>query len=541
MLNRKARILLIIFFVLGILINIVGMGIASSSSIVRYASDWPLSIDPATGMDVQSVVAYINLFDPLVFLDTEGNAIPHIAKSWDVSSDGSTYTFFLQPGIKFHNGEEILAEDVKFSMDRLLTIGEGCSYIWLEKIKETKVIDKYTVQFDLKETFGPFIKSLYSFYIVNKDLIMANIEKSGMYGDMGDYGKKYVSSNDVGSGPFMIKQYNRAEYLLMEKHPNYFLDISSAPDEFKMIGSTQPVLLKTLMSRRELEMTNRWCSGETLDSLAKIEGVEIASWPGGTVEFIAMNTKKAPLDDVHVRKALAWAFDYDAVVELSSGSVQARGPLASALPGNDPDCFQYYRDLEKAKAELKKSKYYGHFDEYPIECQWFTNPLMQKQAMLIMSNAAEIGLTVNVVETTWALFSAASASIETTPHLHPSLHTPYYAEAGSVLQSRYHSMTTGTSAQSEWLLDPVLDEMIEGALASFDTNERYSKYKEIVTYIIDLCPTIFMIEVPERVAYQADYMKYPAAEGNPISAYQYENCMRFVKVNPEEREKLLKK
>jgi len=541
MLNKKAKILLIILFTVGILIIISSMGIASSPSIVRYSSDWPLSIDPAIGMDVQCVVAYINLFDPLVFLDSKGNAIPHVAKSWDVSSDGFTYTFYLRPGIKFHNGEEITAEDVKFSMDRLLAIGEGCGYIWLGKIQETEVVDKYTVKFVLEETFGPFIKTLYSFYIVNKDLIMANIEKPGMYGDMGDYGKKYVSSNDVGSGPYMIKKYNRAEYLLMEKNPNYFLEISSAPDEFKMIGSTEPVLLQTLMSRRELEMTNRWCADETLESIAKIKGVEIARWPGGTVTYIAMNTKRPPLDDIHVRKALAWAFDYDTAVKLFAGSIQARGPLALDLPGNDPNCFQYHRDLERAKAELKKSKYYGHFDEYPIDCRWNSNIPQEKMAMLIMANASDIGLSVNVTETTWALFSAASSSIETTPQLHSSLHTPYYPEAGSVLQSRYHSITTGTSAQSEWLLDPVLDEMIDDALSTVDENERYSKYKEIVKYIIDLCPTIFVAETPECVAYQAGYMEYPAAKGEPISAYQYENCMRFIKVDNEKREKLLKK
>lgn len=540
MLNKKAKILSIILCILGILISISSIGIAASPSIVRYSSDWPVLIDPSVSSDCQGVTAIVNLFDPLVSADTKGNVIPHVAESWDVSSDGLAYTFYLRPGIKFHDGSELTAEDVKFSMDRMLTIGEGISYLWLENIQETEVIDKYTVAFHMKTIFGPFLVTLPSFYIVNKELIMANIKKPGIYDDMGDYGRGYAIDHDVGSGPYILKDFT-GEYLLMEKNPNYFLDINSAPDEFKMIGSTEPILLKTLMARRELEMTNRWMGSETLESLAEIEGVEIAQWRAGGMEYITMNTRKPPLDDIYVRKALAWAFDYDMAAKLVPGSIQARGPVPLLVPGSDSNSFQYHLDIERAKLELKQSKYYGNFDEYPIEIEWNTNKYMEKQAMLLMANAAEIGLTLNVVETTWALFCSDSASIETTPHLHVLSANSYYPEAASLLQARYHSSTAGTWLQGEWLLDPVLDEMIENAIATKDKDERYAKYREITRYIIDLCPTIFTIETPERRAYQSAYMDWPAAKGEVIPVYKYDNSIRFIKVYPEKREELLKK
>jgi len=407
MLNGKTKILVIALCVVGILISILSMGIASSPSIVRYNADWPIIIDPSVGADCQSVTANVNLFDPLVSADTKGNVIPHVAESWDVASDGLTYTFHLRSGIKFHDGSELTAEDVKFSMDRMITIGEGISYLWSEAVQETEVIDKYTVVFHMKTTFGPFLVTLPSFFIVNKELLMANISP-GIYDDMGDYGRGYAIDRDVGSGPYMLKDFT-GEYLLLEKNPNYFMDISTAPDEFKMIGSTEPILLKTLMSRRELEMTFRWCASETLKSLAEIEDVEIAQWRLGSAEYITMNTRKPPLDDIHVRKALAWAFDYEEAVKIVPGSVQARGPVPLGVPGSDANSFQYHLDLEKAKLELKESKYYGHFDEYPIDISWNSNKSMEKHAMLLMANATEIGLNVNVVETTWALFCADSA------------------------------------------------------------------------------------------------------------------------------------
>ena len=529
MLSRKVKILAISLFLMGILVSLTGLCIASS--IVRYSSDWPPSIDPAVGSEVESVTAQVNLFDPLIFPDTEGNFLPHVAKSWDVSSDGLVYIFYLRPGVKFHNGSELTAEDVKFSMDRLLTIGEGVAYLWLGNIKEAEVIDKYTVAFNMEKPFGPFISTLPSFFIVNKGLIMENI-KPGIYGEMGDYGKEYVSTNDVGSGPYMIKDFSRAEYLLMEKNPDYFLDISSAPDEFQMIGSTEPVLIKTLMAKQELEMTNRWLSPETLESLAKIEGVEVARWRSSSEDYITMNIRKPPLDDIHVRKALAWAFDYDVAAKLVPGSIQARGPVPLTVPGSDPNGFQYHRNLERAKLELKQSKYYGHFDEYPMECQWNDSPSQEKDAMLLMANAAEIGLTVNVVETTWSLICSDSASIETTPHFHIVGDEARYPEAGALLQARYHSVTAGTWEQTEWLLDSVFDEMIDDAFATIDKDERFAKYREASRYIVDLCPSIFLLETPECRAYQAAYMDWPAAKGEVIQGFKYDNCIRFIKLNP---------
>jgi len=538
MLNRKYKILVISLCLMGILLSLNGLGIAGS--IVRYSSDWPVIIDPSVSSDAQALTAQVNLFDPLVFPDTKGNVVPHLAKSWDVSSDGLTYIFYLRPGVKFHDGRELTAEDVKFSMDRLFAMGGGSAYLWSDCIQETEVVDKYTVAFHLKTSYGPFVPTLPFLFIVNKGLIMENIE-SGEYGEMGDYGKTYALANDIGSGPYIIKDYSRAEYLLMEKNPNYFLDISFAPDEFKMIGSREPVLLKTLMSNRELEMTGKWESPDLLETLAKTEGVEIGQYMAtGYLYTFTMNTKKPPLDDIHVRKALSWAFDYDTALKLSLGSVQAIGPVPRCLL-NDPNCFQYHRDLEKAKLELKQSKYYGHFDEYPMEISWNSGALMEKYAMLLSSNATDIGLVVNVRETTWSLLCEAVAKIETTPHLRITPDSIKYPDASEMLMSRYHSRTTGKWSQLEWLLDPIFDKIIDEAIATVDEEERLDKYIEAMRYIVDLAPSIFVLEKPEARAYQAAYMDWPAARGEAMPYYSFNNCVRFIKIDTERREELLKK
>ena len=540
MLNRKLRILFLVLCMIGVLVGISNAGFASG--IVRVSSTFPVLIDPATGADFQSIMAIVNLYDPLISMDYEGNIIPHIADSWNVSPDGLTYTFHLRSGIKFYDGRELTAEDVKFSMDRTLAIGEGNAYIWRGKIKEIEVVDKYTVVFHMETVFGPFLNSLLSFFIVNKDLVKENIT-TGSYGDMGDYGKTYILDNAVGSGAYMIEDFKRAEYLLMKKNPNYFLAIDPlAPDQFKMIASTEEVAVKTMMANRDLEMTNIWMTGETLEFLSKIDGIELCELTLGNQEFFTMNTTRPPLDDIHVRKALAWAFDYDAAKKLVPASSQPKGPTPQILSGSCPDCFQYHRDLEKAKAELKRSKYYGKFDQYPIEAVWFSSVTREKMTMLLMANAAEIGLNINIIKTTWSLLSQNVTKPETTPFMYLIQYNPAYPEAISLIEGRYHSRGAGTWAQGEWLRDPKLDKMIDDVLSTPDKDERYAKTREVAKYIVDLCPSIFVIEAPSRSAYQAVYMDWPAAKGEVVpAAYNYQYRMRFIKMYPEKREALLKK
>ncbi len=520
-----------------------GMVEATEKRSLRATFAWPTYIDPAVGKDISSATALQSLYDPLVFPDPEGGALPHVAKSWEATPDGMTWTFYLREGIKFHDGSELTAEDVKFSMDRMMTIKEGHSYFFVGKIKQTEMVDRYTVRFHMEKPFGPFLATLFEFFIVNKDQVMSHIKKPGSYGDLGDYGKEWLLTHDAGSGSYMVKEFPLEEYLLMEKNPNYwgFID-PEAPDEFKMIGSTEPVTVRTMMARRELEISDKWQSPEALTALGKIKGIDIARYYTHDEYYMMMHTRKPPTDDIHFRKAMAWAFDYEAATKLFPGSRQSRGPNAQSLPGSDPGVFQYYRDLNKAKEELKKSKYYGKLDQYPVEMHWCAEvPPEEKIAMLFMANMAEIGITVNVVKVPWLSMVEESAKQETAPNMFHLINTTRYPEAGAQLETRYHSRSAKSFLHNEWLLDPVLDEKIEDALATIDRAKRFAKYGEVERHIVDLCPTIFVIDPPVRQAYQASYIDWPTSKpGNVLPAYGYYIVARFIKVFPEKRAALVR-
>ena len=390
---------------------------------------------------------------------------------------------------------------------------------------------KYKVVFKLKQPFGPFLTTLFRFSVLNKDLVMKNIKKPGAHGKMGDYGKKFLLTNDAGSGPYIVKKFKFEEYLRMTKNPNYFLPMDSqTPDELKMIGTTQAVTIRSMMSRGELEISDQWQAQESLKALKRIRGVKVANFYMGDMFYFMMHTKKAPTDDVHFRRAMAWAMDYQTVVKLLfPGAKQARGPVAQTIPGANPYSFQFTRNLAKAKAELKKSKYYGKLDQYPVEIHWVAEvPDEEKVALLFMSNMSEIGINVKVVKVPWMSVVEETANMETSPNIVTIFDNPKYPEAGSILEARYRSGTAATWEQNEWLLDKKYDAKVADALATVNRQERMRKYMELQDYIVDICPTLFIFDKVVQHAYNSNLIDWPALRKESPTINGYIHAGRFI-------------
>jgi peptide/nickel transport system substrate-binding protein len=541
---KKGVCIFLLFLILPALVFLTvgenGTAIAAAKKQLRVTFAWPTYVDPAVGSDFSSSSSFVNLYDSLVYPTAEGDVIPHLAERWEASEDGLTWTFYLRKGVKFHDGSELTAEDVAFSMDRLTTIGEGYAYLFMGRVKQSEVVDDQTIRFHMSEPYGPFLTTIVRLYILNKDLVMANVKEDGPYGEFGDYGKEYLLTHDAGSGAYRLKEMRLEEYELMERFDDYWGEVKpNAPDEVKFIGTTEPITVRTMMARRELEIADQWQTTEAQKSLDAMEGVDIATMYLGTIFYYMLHTKKPPTDDIHFRKAMAWAMDYKNLIEGTfPGSRPAIGPVAPGFPGHNPDLLQYTRDLDKAKAELAKSKYHDKLDQYPVETHWAAEvPDEEKAALLFMSNMAELGIKVKVVKTPWMSMVEEAANQETSPNIETIFVAPHYAEAGSLLESRYHSNSAASWEQNEWLLDEELDGMIDGAIATIDREERYKKYHEIQAKITDLCPSLFMFEQAMRHAYQAAYMDWPSATGDIIPVMGYTFDARFIEVYPEKMPK----
>jgi len=417
-----------------------------------------------------------------------------------------------------------MASDVIYSYNRLKEIGEGYAYLVTPHVKEIKALDDYTVEITLDQPSALFLPSLVRLYVANEELVRQNTKPDGPYGENGDYGKEWLQTNDAASGPYKVKEFPLEQYLLMEKFTDWWGEFNpNAPDEVRFIGTTEAVTVRSLMQNNELEISDQWQSFEAYEALEKMEGVSIAALPSMSSFYYMVNNKIPPTDDEHCRKAMSYAFDYDAAVALEwPGTLQMVGPVPAGLAGHNPNVLVYKRDLDKAQDELAQCKYAADIANYPILLNWVAEvPDEEKWALLFQSNLAEIGMPVEIVKVPWLSLVENTSKLETSPNIATIYVSSDLPEAGLMLKQRYHSSTTGTWQQVEWLQDPDLDAAIDDALATLDDQERYAKYFAIQEQLANMAASVWIYDQVEKHAYR-ECVEWPASQGltSLIMGYQ---------------------
>lgn len=500
----------------------------SESSKIGVGSERPMrmalvgapNVDPATGSNWAATYIYSNIYDSLVMYDINGKIVPLLAEDWEIADDGTSYTFNLKKNVKFHDGSQLTASDVVFSLNRIIAMQQGFSYMFVDTVEKAEAIDDYTVKFELKKPTGTFIDSLCRLYILNEDLIMNNLNMNHdiyRYGEYGDYGISYLLTNDAGSGPYMFRELSPQNYLIADQFEDYHIPFSeNAPTYIQFINNTEATTIRTMLANRELEISDNWQTAESIASMEKIDGVSIAQYGNSATQQIAFNCSKAPTDDKYFRKALACLIDYDAIVEsIFPGSTCAIGPAGANTPGagTQHDENPYKFDIEKAKEYLALSKYANQLDEYPVE--FFSNssvPSQEKIALALQAAAKQVGITIKITSAPYSNLVERVSNLESTPHIVTSSQCPYYYDAGCTFDSHYTSDNVGTTTNTFWILDNDLDQMISEALAIIDTKERYNAYANLEKHILDECYGAYIADITEKVAYQSEYVYWPAAE-----------------------------
>jgi peptide/nickel transport system substrate-binding protein len=515
-----------------------GPGPTPTARVVRVGNAWPIYLDPAVGQDFASQRAQVNVYDPLVWPEPDGTISPWVAESWSISADGLVYTFKIRQGIKFHTGRILTAYDVAFSMNRCLTIGVGYGgLLWSAFVQSAYAINNTHVQFTLKKTFGPFLASLIRLFIVDRQEVMAHIKKPGPYGDFGDYATEWMLTHDAGSGPYKVKEIKLQDYVHVEKFEDYWADgfAENAPTEIIFLPTAPiPSTQRTMMLLKQLEVSDQWQSQEWLDDMDAQPGISKKSQPCAAEYYYMLNTKRPPLDDVHVRKALAYCFDYETAMKtIYPRFTRARSCLPMSLPGAI-DCQIYNYNLTKAAEELQKSKYAANISEYTIEFHVMPEvPERMRDAMLLASEAAKIGINIKIVSTPWLQYIEIMSKPETCPHITCMAISAYFPDAAFMLYTKYHSSSAGHVDQGEWLLDPTLDAMIEDALGTLEESTRLQKVAQIQQYIMEICPTIFIYDWYIVQAVQ-DYVHIPSFEdpSQAIPVEGYSTICRTWSVTP---------
>jgi len=491
------------------------------------------NIDPAIGSDEASSAALVNLYDTLVFPTASGGLVPDLATNWNMSSNGLVYTFHLRGGVTFHNGDILTAQDVVFSMDRLLTMGQGYSFLFSPYVQNTTATNNNTVVFTLKIQDALFLVSLVRLYVLDEKQVMAHLG-TGPYGSYGDYGSTWLLTHDAGSGPYEVIYANLESNMTLEEYPNYWQGTNPhQPKYVQFIGTDTPSTVQSLFSSKEIQITDMWQEYSTITSLSSLPGAKMTIIPSSEEMYLMLNTQKAPTNNIYVREAMTYALNYTAIVnEVFPGSSLAAGPVPTILPGHDPSIPTTQQNLTLAKQLIKESPYYGNLSKYPVTYYWVTQvPAEQKMALLFASDMAQIGITVNIVGVPWLSTVADLSNVSTSPNIVSVEVAANYYDALSILQERYSKSSQGTWEQNEWLNNSTISDMIANASTIQNQTERYQLEYKIQQMVYNEYISIYPFDVTEVRAYYPTIVNWYAANGHPIGLLGYNFVFRDIGFN----------
>jgi peptide/nickel transport system substrate-binding protein len=218
--------------------------------------------------------------------------------------------------------------------------------------------------------------------------------------------------------------------------------------------------------------------------------------------YLKLNTKVAPTDDIHIRKAIALATDYDTIRNVIYPGGEMKGPLPSGFAdfyANDLPAQKF--DLEAAKAEVAKSKYAGQ--EIPITLGWVAGTKFEEEISLLMqSNLEQIGFKVTQESDPWNRVTEIASKVETTPAVNQIFFGPTYPSPDSMFYAQYHTKSAGTWMSMEWLGDKNIDKLIDDARSTVDVKKQAEIYKELQHKIVDAQPDVFLLT--QRVQHAMD-------------------------------------
>ncbi|OWU78056.1 twin-arginine translocation pathway signal protein [Marinibacterium profundimaris] len=492
---------------LGLLACSTAMLLAAPLAAPLLAQERPLrldeaavgEIDPAKGADYADTVLGVNLYEALVYPKQGAAGVqPWLASDWTI--DGLTYTFTIRDGATFASGNRVTADDVIYSFNRLMALGQGPSSLFEGRVDSIEAVDDSTVAFTLTEAFAPFLAALVQLSVVDSKLAMEN-QGEGEFGEFGDYASAWLSSASAGSGAYMTQAHDPQVETVMVPNPNYngaAMD-PLAPDEVTYRYSLEASTVRALMGRGEHDISSLWLPPEVLKAMAADGTVHLAAEPGGTGEYIMLNTQRPPLDDVHCRLALTSAYDYATTLQLlavtddMAQGIPMNGALPKGLYGADLDRPMPSQDMEKAREELAACQYDPK--DYPLDIAWIAEvPARERLALLMQATFTQLGMDVKVTRTPWALITQQVTEPDTAPHaieIAVSARTP---DPDSLVYNMYSSTVPHTWMSASYLADDEVDGYLEAGRTETDPETRAQIYRDLNARLRDLAPAIYAYE-----------------------------------------------
>ena len=369
---------------------------AAGDIIITYKDDVS-TLDPAIGYDWQNWSIIKSLFDGLMdYKPGTTELVPDLAESYEITNNGKTFTFKLRAGAKFHNGREVTADDVKYSIERVLdpaTQSPGAGFFG--SIASMTVVDPLTIKFDLSRPDATFlhVMAINFAHVVPKEAV----DEFGA-----DFGH-----NPVGSGAFKLREWTLGQRLVIERNPDYWKEGVPNLDSVTFEFGQEPTVALLRLQKGEVDVL-----GDGIPPAQFLEVKDDPQYEGQIVEggqlhtgYVTMNVNTKPFDDVRVRQAVNMAINKDRIVRIiNNRAVPANQPLPPSMPGYIKDYAGYAYDPEAAKKLLADA---GLADGFSTELYVYNTDPNPRIAQAIQQDLAAIGITAELKSLAQATVIAA--------------------------------------------------------------------------------------------------------------------------------------
>jgi peptide/nickel transport system substrate-binding protein len=479
----------------------VGLALpASAQNVLVWGDNLPANLDPHALYDVPSSFVQLNVYDNLYRY--EGNPPqlkPWLAEGFTASKDGRTWEFKLRKGVQFADGSELTAEEVVWSVKRILGMNKAAAGPFkAAKIESTTAPDKHTVRFVLEKPYAPFLSIIPVLTVVNRRQVEPHVK-----GD--DWGFGWLGSNSAGSGTYVVDpaNYIPQKQLDLKRNPRHFAGWSHNPRPVETVKAREIAETATRVNaliKGEVDIGDSYLPTDQVERLQKTKDVVVQRNESMRIFVIRMNNAKPPLDNVHFRRCLSHAFNYEGFIGVILKNFAERNPapIPKNLWGYPQGVKGYDFDLAKAKAECDKARAAGAPVDRDIQLHFQAQLDQTKQAaQLFQSDLTKLGLKVKLITDTWPNLTASTGKPETSPDMWIHWVSAYFIDPENWVGTMYDSQFHGTWKASSWYKNAKVDELLRAARAVPNQADRARMYADAARQVVEDAADIWVYNTVE--------------------------------------------
>ncbi len=453
------------------------------NTIVIGVTDKITDLDPAQAYDFFTWEVLQNIMEGLVkYKPGTTQIVPALAKSWEVKDGGKIWIFHLRKNLKFADGTPCTAQNVVWSIKRVMKIKGDPSWLVTEFVQDVKALDNYTVEFILKKPVSYFL---------------ALVATPPYFPVSPKYNPDKVDPDQTagGVGPYKIVKWKRDEVLVLEANPYYY---GPKPKVKRIIIKffKDATTLRMAIESGQIDIAWRTLRPIDIESLMKNPNLKVIEVPGAFIRYIIINTKMSPTSNVYVRQAIAAAINRYEI--CSKVFMNTTVPLYSLVPigmwSYEP-VFKKYGDgnIELAKKLAAKA---GCTSDHKCKLElWYTpthyGDTEKDLAVLLKEQLEKTGVfTVTIKSAEWSTYIDYTRKGITMLSLYGWY--PDYIDPDDYLTPFLHSEANAWTGSG--YSNPDVDKLLDKAAILTDQNERAKLYKEVQEILAKDVPIIPLVQ-----------------------------------------------